>query len=71
MTGQRARRSAASLRRRTTPVVEGQMRPRYRWARTIRLCCCRTGLHFLAWDGQCDAYTCACRRVLLGAEHIR
>lgn len=52
-------------------VVEGQLLSRYRWARAARLGCCRTGLHFLARSDRCDAYACACRRIILGAEHIR
>lgn len=42
----------------------GVRRDRLRW-------CCRIGLHFLRWDYLCDAYTCACRKALLGAEEIR
>lgn len=53
------------------PRVEGQLRRRYRWLRRAHLTACRIGLHGLAWDGQADAYTCACRRIMLRAEETR
>lgn len=50
---------------------EGQLRRYYRWRQVTHRAFCRVGLHFPTWNHQCDAYTCPCRRVLLGAEHIR
>lgn len=50
---------------------EGRMRRRYRWLHHAHHTACRIGLHFPTWNHQCDAYTCACRRILLGSEDIR
>ncbi|MEU7978334.1 hypothetical protein AB0B63_07350 [Micromonospora sp. NPDC049081] len=57
--------------RSTAQHVEGHLLPRYRWARMARLGCCRTGLHFLAWSDQGDAFMCACKRIILGGEDVR
>jgi hypothetical protein len=53
------------------PRAEGTLRRRYALRHRLALAACRSGLHFLTWNHQSDAYTCACRRVLLGAEEIR
>ncbi|WP_341719842.1 hypothetical protein QQG74_09150 [Micromonospora sp. FIMYZ51] len=51
--------------------TEGALRRRYLWAHRARVAACRAGLHFLTWNHQCDSYACQCRRIVLGAEHIR
>jgi hypothetical protein len=50
------------------PRTEGTYRPPW-WAWIPRTAC-RAGLHFMAWDDQCDGYRCACRRQFLWAEQI-
>ncbi|MFD6565484.1 hypothetical protein [Micromonospora profundi] len=48
-----------------------EMQTRRRWTSTARRVACRAGLHFLAWDNQCDWYACGCRRIRLHVEEIR
>lgn len=51
--------------------TEGTLRHRHTLRQRLARAACRAGLHFPTWNHQDNAYTCACRRILLGSEHIR
>lgn len=56
---------------RSEPTPEGQLTVRARRRQRLALLVCRSGLHFLGWDQQWDAYTCRCHRINLYTEEIR